>query len=298
MPDSAPLPTASGAVPEATSLGVTTGPFPSSRKIHVAGRRHGDLRVGMREIDLTPSANEPAVRVYDTSGPYSDPTVATDIRTGLPELRRPWILARGDVEEIDGREIRPEDNGLSRGEAGAVPAFNRAGRKVLRAKPGEAATQYAHAKRGIVTAEREYVAIRENLGREDAAQRVDAGNSFGAAIPEYVTPEFVRDEIARGRAIIPNHVNHPESEPMIIGRNFLVKVNANIGNSIVTSSVAEEVDKLVWATRWGADTVMDLSTGRNIHTIREWIIRNSPVPIGTVPIYQALEKVGGKAEEL
>jgi phosphomethylpyrimidine synthase len=290
MPDSAPLPRP---VPE-----VTTGPFPSSRKVYVAGKRHGDLRVAMREIDLEPSANEPAIRVYDTSGIYSDPAAATDIRTGLPELRRAWIMARGDVQEIEGRDIKPEDNGLKRGEAGAVPEFNRAGRKVLRAKPGEAVTQYAYAKRGIITPEMEYVAIRENLGREEAVQRVDAGNSFGAAIPEHVTAEFVRDEIARGRAIIPNNINHPESEPMIIGRNFLVKVNANIGNSIVTSSVAEEVDKLVWATRWGADTVMDLSTGRNIHTIREWIIRNSPVPIGTVPIYQALEKVGGKAEEL
>jgi phosphomethylpyrimidine synthase len=297
MPDSAPLPSTppngKGADPS-----VTTGPFPASRKIYVTGRRHGEIRVAMREIDLEPSANEPPVRVYDTSGVYSDPTVATDIRVGLPELRRPWIVARGDVEEVAGRDIKPEDNGLRRGEESAVPVFNRAGRQVLRAKPREAVTQYAYAKRGIITPEMEYVAIRENLGRDAACERVDAGQSFGAAIPDYVTPEFVRDEIARGRAIIPNNVNHPESEPMIIGRNFLVKVNANIGNSIVTSSVAEEVDKLVWATRWGADTVMDLSTGRNIHTIREWIIRNSPVPIGTVPIYQALEKVGGKAEEL
>jgi phosphomethylpyrimidine synthase len=297
MPDSAPLPTAArkanGAEPH-----VTTGSFPSSRKVYVSGRRHGDIRVAMREIDLEPSANEPAVRVYDTSGPYSDPATTTDIHLGLPELRRAWILARGDVKEIEGREIKPEDNGLTRGEAGAVPVFDRARRKVLRAKPGEAVTQYAYAKRGIITPEMEYVAIRENLGREKLAERIDAGESFGASIPDQVTPEFVRDEIARGRAIIPNNINHPETEPMIIGRNFLVKVNANIGNSIVTSSVAEEIDKMVWATRWGADTVMDLSTGRNIHTIREWIIRNSPVPIGTVPIYQALEKVGGKAEEL
>jgi phosphomethylpyrimidine synthase len=252
----------------------------------------------MREIDLEPSANEPALRVYDTSGPYSDPAAATDIHKGLPELRRSWILARGDVDEIDGREIKPEDNGLKSGEAGAVPVFDRRQRKVLRAKPGQAVTQYAYAKRGIITPEMEYVAIRENLGRETLSARIDAGESFGASIPDQVTPEFVRDEIARGRAIIPNNINHPETEPMIIGRNFLVKVNANIGNSIVTSGVAEEVEKMVWATRWGADTVMDLSTGRNIHTIREWIIRNSPVPIGTVPIYQALEKVGGKAEEL
>jgi phosphomethylpyrimidine synthase len=302
MPDSAPLPSTSltgkGAEPRVTPADVTTGPFASSRKIHVAGQRHHEIRVAMREIDLEPSANEPPVRVYDTSGVYSDPAVATDIRVGLPELRRPWIVARGDVEGVAGRDIKPEDNGLRRGEESVVPVFNRAGRQVLRARPGEAVTQYAYARRGIITPEMEYVAIRENLGRDAACERVDAGQSFGAAIPDYVTPEFVRDEIARGRAIIPNNVNHPESEPMIIGRNFLVKVNANIGNSIVTSSVAEEVDKLVWATRWGADTVMDLSTGRNIHTIREWIIRNSPVPIGTVPIYQALEKVGGKAEEL
>src|SRR6266404_1428377 len=294
MPDSAPLPNAArkanGAEPH-----VTTGSFPSSRKIHVSGRRHGDIRVAMREIDLESSANEPAVRVYDTSGPYSDPEVTTDIHLGLPELRRAWILARGDVEEIEGREIKPEDNGLTRGEAGAVPVFDRHQRKVLRAKPGQAVTQYAYAKRGIITPEMEYVAIRENLGREKLSARIDAAESFGASIPDQVTPEFVRDEIARGRAIIPNNINHPETEPMIIGRNFLVKVNANIGNSIVTSGVADEIDKMVWATRWGADTVMDLSTGRNIHTIREWIIRNSPVPIGTVPIYQALEKVGGKA---
>jgi phosphomethylpyrimidine synthase len=301
MPDSAPLPTArkaNGAEPLVTARDVTTGSFPSSRKVHVAGRRHGDVRVAMREIDLEPSANEPPVRAYDTSGPYSDPDVVTDIHNGLPELRRSWILARGDVDEIDGREIKPEDNGLKSGEAGAVPVFDRRQRKVLRAKPGQTVTQYAYAKRGIITPEMEYVAIRENLGREELSARIDAGESFGASLPDQVTPEFVRDEIARGRAIIPNNINHPETEPMIIGRNFLVKVNANIGNSIVTSGVAEEVEKMVWATRWGADTVMDLSTGRNIHTIREWIIRNSPVPIGTVPIYQALEKVGGKAEEL
>jgi phosphomethylpyrimidine synthase len=297
MPDSAPLSTAlltaNGAEPR-----ITTGPFPASRKVHVVGRRHGDIQVAMREIDLEPSANEPAIRVYDTSGPYSDPALATDIHRGLPELRRPWILARGDVAEVPGRDIKPEDNGLRRGEESVVPVFDRARRQVLRGKPGQAVTQFAYAKRGIITPEMEYVAIRENLGRDKLAERIDAGESFGASIPDQVTPEFVRDEIARGRAIIPNNINHPETEPMIIGRNFLVKVNANIGNSIVTSSVAEEIDKMVWATRWGADTVMDLSTGRNIHTIREWIIRNSPVPIGTVPIYQALEKVGGKAEEL
>jgi phosphomethylpyrimidine synthase len=297
MPDSAPLSssslTAKGAEPA-----VTTGPFPASRKVFVPGQRHDAIRVAMREIDLEASSGEAPVRVYDTSGAYSDPAYSTDINKGLTELRRAWIVGRGDVEETPGREVRPEDNGLHRGEDSNVPIFDRAARRVLRAKPGASVTQLAYARRGIVTPEMEYVAIRENLGREAAMARPDAGNSFGASIPEYVTPEFVRDEIARGRAIIPNNINHPETEPMIIGRNFLVKVNANIGNSIVTSSVAEEVDKLVWATRWGADTVMDLSTGRNIHTIREWIIRNSPVPIGTVPIYQALEKVGGKAEDL
>jgi phosphomethylpyrimidine synthase len=298
MPDSAPL-APSKLRPNIEELRVTTGPFPASRKVYVGGRHHGEISVAMREIDLTLSAGEPPLRIYDTSGPYSDPAVETDIHEGLPELRKPWILARGDVEFYEGREVKPEDNGLRRDEASAVPLFDRARRRVLRGKPGIAVTQIAYARRGIITPEMEYVAIRENLGREKL-QRESAldGESFGAAIPEYVTPEFVRDEIARGRAIIPNNINHPETEPMIIGRNFLVKVNANIGNSIVTSSVAEEVEKMVWATRWGADTVMDLSTGRNIHTIREWIIRNSPVPIGTVPIYQALEKVGGKAEEL
>ena len=298
MPDSAPLPSAK-LMPKVEELRVTTGPFPASRKIHVVGRRHSEISVAMREIDLEASSGEPPVRVYDTSGIYSDPTPEIDINKGLPELRKPWILARGDVEFYAGREVKPEDNGLRRGEPSAVSLFDRGRRQVLRAKPGMAVTQLAYARRGIITPEMEYVAIRENLGREKM-QRNGAtdGELFGASIPDHVTPEFVRDEIARGRAIIPNNINHPETEPMIIGRNFLVKVNANIGNSIVTSSVAEEVEKMVWATRWGADTVMDLSTGRNIHTIREWIIRNSPVPIGTVPIYQALEKVGGKAEEL
>jgi phosphomethylpyrimidine synthase len=297
MPDSAPLPAAKPSS-NIGELQVTTGAFPSSRKVFATSGRYSDLRVAMREIDLEESAKEPPLRVYDTSGAYSDPAAETNIAKGLAELRRRWITGRGDVEETGGREVKPEDNGLKRGEESNVPVFDRTARKVVRAKPGAAPTQLAYARKGIITEEMEYVAIRENLGREAALKRVDAGNSFGAAIPDHVTPEFVRDEIARGRAIIPNNINHPESEPMIIGRNFLVKVNANIGNSIVTSSVAEEVDKLVWATRWGADTVMDLSTGRNIHTIREWIVRNSPVPIGTVPIYQALEKVGGAAEEL
>ncbi|TDH58195.1 phosphomethylpyrimidine synthase ThiC [Dankookia rubra] len=276
---------------------VTTGPLPASRKVHVPGVLHPGLRVAMREIAV--SGGEPPLRVYDPSGPYSDGAHRTDIRRGLPELRRAWIESRGDVEAYAGRDPQPEDDGLKPGEARKVPQFDRTGRQPLRARPGATPTQLAYARAGIITPEMEYVAIRENLGREklrEAALR--DGESFGAAIPDYVTPEFVRDEVARGRAIIPVNINHTESEPMAIGRNFLVKINANIGNSAVSSSVAEEVDKLVWAIRWGADTVMDLSTGRNIHTTREWIIRNSPVPIGTVPIYQALEKVNGRAEDL
>jgi phosphomethylpyrimidine synthase len=283
-------------------LAVTSGPLPASRKIYVSGNVHKDLRVAMREIELEASAKEPPVVVYDTSGPYTDPAEKIDIRMGLSPLRTPWIKARGDVEEIAGRAQKPEDDGLKAGEVSKVPVFDRAGRKPLRAKAGMNVTQMHYAKKGIITPEMEYVAIRENIGRqkalEDAGATLADGESFGAAIPEFVTPEFVRDEIARGRAIIPSNINHPEAEPMIIGRNFLVKINANIGNSAVTSSVAEEVDKLVWAIRWGSDTVMDLSTGLNIHTIREWIMRNAPVPIGTVPIYQALEKVNGKAEDL
>jgi len=281
------------------SFTVSTGPLPASRKVHVPGERHPDLRVPLREIEVSPSAKEPPVRVYDTSGPYTDPSAAIDIRAGLPPVREPWIGARGDVEETTGRAIRPEDNGLRPGEASVVPSFDRGLRHPLKGKPGRAVTQLAYARAGIVTPEMEYIAIRENRGRKQLKEKAKRdGQSFGAAIPDYVTPEFVRDEVARGRAIIPANINHPESEPMIIGRNFLVKVNANIGNSIVTSSMAEEVEKMVWAIRWGADTVMDLSTGKNIHTIREWIIRNAPVPIGTVPLYQALEKVGGKAEDL
>jgi phosphomethylpyrimidine synthase len=274
-------------------IGVTTGPIRGSRKVHV-----GPLNVAMREIDLEPSCGEPAVRVYDTSGPYTDPAAQIDIRRGLPQLRRPWQLARGDVEEYAAREVRPEDNGqLGPDRSGGVPPFPNVAKTVLRAKPGANLSQMHYARRGIVTPEMEYVAERENLGRERMARERD-GQDWGASIPDYVTPEFVRDEVARGRAIIPSNVNHPEAEPMAIGRNFLVKINANIGNSAVASDVASEVDKMVWSIRWGADTVMDLSTGRNIHDTREWIIRNSPVPIGTVPIYQALEKVGGVAEEL
>jgi phosphomethylpyrimidine synthase len=279
-------------------LKVTTGPIRGSRKVHVEGK--GGLRVAMRRIDLDPSSGEEPVTVYDSSGPYTDPDARIDIMAGLPELRRDWIRSRGDVEEKLQREVRPEDNGqLGPDRSGGVPPFPNVRKTVLRAKPGANVTQMHYARRGIITPEMEYVAIRENLGREAAREALARdGESFGAAIPDFVTPEFVRDEVARGRAIIPSNINHPETEPMAIGRNFLVKINANIGNSAVASDVAQEVDKLVWAIRWGADTVMDLSTGRNIHDTREWILRNSPVPIGTVPIYQALEKVGGIAEEL
>ena len=264
---------------------ITRGALPGSRKIYVDG-------VPFREIAL--SGGEAPVRLYDTSGPYTDESAKIDIEKGLGARRREWILARGDVEEYDGRARKPEDDGLKRGELLSVAQFDRSGLKPLRAKAGRNVSQLHYARQGIVTEEMTFIAVRENLGR---SALVD-GNSFGANIPDQITPEFVRSEIARGRAIIPTNINHPESEPMIIGRNFLTKVNANIGNSIVTSGVAEEVDKLVWSIRWGADTVMDLSTGRHIHTIREWIVRNSPVPIGTVPIYQALEKVGGVAEDL
>ncbi|GAA0866712.1 phosphomethylpyrimidine synthase ThiC [Sphingopyxis soli] len=283
----------------ATPIGVTTGPIRGSRKVHVASPTGSGIRVAMREIDLDPHSGEPSVRVYDTSGPYTDPDATIDIAAGLPELRAAWIRARGDVEEVTQREVRPEDNGqLGPDRSGGVPAFPNVRKTVLRAKPGQNVSQMHYARRGIVTPEMEYVATRENLGRERLAEYVRDGQDWGASIPDYVTPEFVREEVARGRAIIPSNINHPESEPMAIGRNFLVKINANIGNSAVASDVASEVDKMVWSIRWGADTVMDLSTGRNIHDTREWIIRNSPVPIGTVPIYQALEKVGGIAEEL
>jgi len=280
----------------AQSWHVVSESFPASRKVYRPGRLHGDLRVPMREIALHPSSGEPPLTVYDPSGPYTDPAVTIDIEAGLERLRERWIAARGDTEAYPGRRVQLIDNGLIAG-AKAAPEFPRR-RPPLRARAGKTVTQLAYARAGIVTPEMEYVAIRENLGRERSAGAARDGNSWGANLPEYVTPEFVRAEIAAGRAILPANVNHPESEPMVIGRNFLVKINANIGNSAVTSSTAEEVDKMVWAIRWGADTVMDLSTGRNIHTIREWILRNSPVPIGTVPIYQALEKVGGVAEDL
>ncbi len=282
-----------------TDIGVTTGPIRGSRKIHVAVPTSPDVRVAMREIVLDPSCSEPPLRVYDTSGPYTDPRAKIDINAGLPQLRRAWIEARGDVESYEARELRPEDNGqLGPDRSGGVPQFPATIKRPLRARAGANVSQMHYARRGIITPEMEYVATRENLGRAMLKDYARDGESFCASIPDFVTPEFVRDEIARGRAIIPNNINHPESEPMAIGRNFLVKINANIGNSAVASNVAAEVDKLVWSIRWGADTVMDLSTGRNIHDTREWILRNSPVPIGTVPIYQALEKVGGVAEDL
>jgi phosphomethylpyrimidine synthase len=271
------------------SISITRGCLPGSRKLMLA---HGGFSVPFREVPL--SGGEPPVRLYDTSGPYTDDSVDINIEKGLGGMRRGWIAGRGDVEEYAGRERKPEDDGLKKGEKLTVPQFDRCDIRLLRARPGRNVTQLHYARQGIITEEMKYIAARENLGRSALAD----GNSFGANIPQQITPEFVRDEVARGRAIIPANINHPETEPMIIGRNFLTKVNANIGNSAVTSGVAEEVEKMVWSIRWGADTVMDLSTGRHIHTIREWIVRNSPVPIGTVPIYQALEKVGGVAEEL
>ncbi|MBB4303684.1 phosphomethylpyrimidine synthase [Rhodobium orientis] len=276
---------------------VTTGPLPASRRVWHRGTLHPDIRVPMREIDLHPTAGEPPVTVYDSSGPYTDPEAEIAIDRGLPRLRADWIAARGDTVTYEGRHVQPEDNGFADG-ARLTPEFP-VRHRPLRATGGRAVTQMAYARAGIVTPEMEFVAIRENLGRQ-AAKEAPArdGEAFGAEIPDVITPEFVRDEVARGRAIIPANINHPEAEPMAIGRNFLVKINANIGNSAVTSSMAEEVDKMVWATRWGADTVMDLSTGRNIHNIRDWILRNSPVPIGTVPLYQALERVSGVAEDL
>ncbi len=335
--------------------------LPSSRKIYIetngdsVNQHKHNLRVPFREIALSPSKNmddeleeNPPVRVYDTSGVWADPEVKCDVREGLPTLRREWILKRGDVEEYEGRVVQPQDNGyltkgaeevarvssphVSKGSSGEEKLALTVGlqtlkRTPLRAVSGKNVTQMHYAKKGIITPEMEYVAIRENLGRQIAFERAKEralngekdtltdvrvsttddrsslyhqhkGESFGASVPEFVTPEFVRDEVARGRAIIPANINHPETEPMAIGRNFLVKINANIGNSAIASSIEEEVEKMRWATLWGADTVMDLSTGKNIHATREWILRNSPVPIGTVPIYQALEKVNGKAEDL
>ncbi len=283
----------SAKLPVGTPETVTTGPIQGSRKVYASPKGRPDIRVPFREIQLT-DPNEPAVRVYDPSGPYTETDAGIDLAAGLKQTRRAWIDARG-FEAVPGRAVKPEDNGNVSAEK-LVPECP-AERTILRGKPGQMVTQYEFAKAGIVTDEMIYVAHRENLAREaalaSAVETIADGESFGAAIPDFVTPEFVRSEVARGRAIIPANINHPEVEPMAIGRNFLVKINANIGNSAVTSGVAEEVEKMVWATRWGADTVMDLSTGRNIHNIRGWILRNSPVPIGTVPIYQALEKVDG-----
>jgi len=276
---------------------VATGPIPGSRKVYAAGALYPDLRVPFREIALHPSAKEPPVVVYDPSGPYTDDTIGIDIEKGIGRPRDAWVSARGDTESVgEPRMIKPEDNGFVTGER-LVPEFPSRS-EVRKAKPGVSVTQLSYARQGIITPEMEFVAIRENLRREQTAPCIRDGEDFGAALPDFVTPEFVRQEVARGRAVIPANINHGELEPMAIGRNFLVKINANIGNSAVTSSVAEEVEKMVWAIRWGADTVMDLSTGRNIHNIREWLIRNSPTPIGTVPIYQALEKVNGVAEDL
>ena len=273
---------------------ISTGPIPGSKKTYVNAGKDGTLRVPFREVALEPSANEEPVRLYDTSGPYTADNADIDVYKGIARLRDDWIRARGDVEEYYGRDIRPEDNHRGVGDKDACPEFP-VKHRPLRAKKGATVTQMHYARQGIITPEMEFVAARENLGRSEF---VGDGETFGANIPEEVTPEFVRKEVAEGRAIIPNNVNHPESEPMAIGRNFLVKINANIGNSAVSSSVSEEVEKMVWATRWGADTVMDLSTGKDIHNTREWIIRNSASPIGTVPIYQALEKTGGIAEDL
>jgi phosphomethylpyrimidine synthase len=316
--------------------------LPNSTRIYVPGEIHPDVRVPMREIAVTPTktysgAIEPnaPVRVYDCSGPWGDPNFTGTVEEGLPALREKWIRARGDVEEYDGREVKPQDNGYLSGKHAEFasqaeknrlvefPGLKANRRRTLRANSGKVVTQLAYARAGIITPEMEFIAIRENMGRAKIADmakdivrneldKQHAGSTqlgasaytpsifgrFPQRIPAQITPEFVRSEVAAGRAIIPSNINHPELEPMIIGRNFLVKINANIGNSAVASSIEEEVEKMRWATKWGADTVMDLSTGKNIHATREWILRNSPVPIGTVPIYQALEKVGGKAEEL
>lgn len=277
---------------------IPTGERAGSRKVYVAGELYPDIRVPFREVAVHPSANEPPVTIYDSSGPYTDPTVTIDIKRGLPLVKSSWQLDRGDIAPVaNPREVKPEDNGHASGK-NLAPRFDTSRHRVFKGVEGRPVTQYEYAQAGIITPEMEYVAIRENLRREQNSPCIRDGEDFGASIPDFVTPEFVRQEIARGRAIIPHNINHPEVEPMIIGRNFLVKINANIGNSAVLSSVDDEVDKLVWATRWGADNVMDLSTGRNIHNIRDWIIRNSSVPIGTVPIYQALEKVNGIAEDL
>ena len=300
---------------------ISTDPIsPNSKKVYVNGALHPDIKVPFREISLSPSTtisgnengngnahhkenDESSIFVYDTSGPYTDPEAKIDIREGLQPIRLPWITGREDVEYYDARTIMPKDDGYRDGENPNTERFPKTRAQVLRAKPGQNVTQMHYAKKGVITPEMEFIAIRENQKRKqwiEDAERENRlkGNSFGANLQNEITPEFVREEVARGRAIIPANINHPESEPMIIGRNFLVKINSNIGNSAVSSSIEEEVEKMVWSSRCGADNVMDLSTGKNIHTTREWILRNSPVPIGTVPIYQALEKVDGKIEDL
>ncbi|MCG5245924.1 phosphomethylpyrimidine synthase ThiC [Methylorubrum extorquens] len=280
-------------LPNSNPASVTTGPVQGSRKVYAEAPGRPDIRVPYREIALSDPKEEP-VRVYDPSGPYTETEAAIDLEKGLAPVREPWIVGRG-YAAVKPREVKPEDNGFAAADKLVAPCP--AERTIRRAEPGQLVTQYEFARAGIITEEMIYVAHRENACRAQMLERAEAaladGDSFGAAVPPFITPEFVRDEVARGRAIIPANINHLELEPMAIGRNFLVKINANIGNSAVTSSAAEEVEKLVWSIRWGADTVMDLSTGRNIHNIRSWIVRNSPVPIGTVPIYQALEKVGG-----
>ncbi|KQQ24560.1 phosphomethylpyrimidine synthase ThiC [Methylorubrum extorquens] len=280
-------------LPNSNPASVTTGPVQGSRKVYAEAPGRADIRVPYREIALSDPKEEP-VRVYDPSGPYTETDAAIDLEKGLAPVREPWIVGRG-YAAVKPREVKPEDNGFAAADKLVAPCP--AERTIRRAEPGQLVTQYEFARAGIITEEMIYVAHRENACRAQMLERAEAaladGDSFGAAVPPFITPEFVRDEVARGRAIIPANINHLELEPMAIGRNFLVKINANIGNSAVTSSAAEEVEKLVWSIRWGADTVMDLSTGRNIHNIRSWIVRNSPVPIGTVPIYQALEKVGG-----
>ena len=281
---------------------LTLGTLPASKKIYVQSDRFEDVKVAMREIALSEKSEAKSFTVYDPSGVYTDQDYLDkiDLNCGLPKLRQQWIKERGDVEEIEGRKVKPEDNGILFGNAKpSAPEFDLSEFKPLRAKAGQKPTQMAYARAGIITKEMEYVTVRENIRREKLIKNSKySGEKFGAICPDIITAEFVRDEIASGRAIIPNNINHPESEPMIIGRNFLVKINANIGNSAIFSGVEEEVEKMIWATRFGADTLMDLSTGKNIHNIREWIIRNCPVPVGTVPIYQALEKVGGVAEDL
>ncbi|WP_147676202.1 phosphomethylpyrimidine synthase ThiC [Algibacter pacificus] len=286
--------------------GITRHPFPNSKKIYVKGKIHPQIKVAMREIALSDTTdsmtkkktpNEP-VTVYDTSGPYTDPNKTIDVHKGIERIRENWILERGDVEQLDGFSSkycneRLNDKSLDHMRFSLL-------KKPLRAKNGQNVTQLHYAKKGIITPEMEYIAIRENQRIDEMTEirKQHKGEHFGASIPDKITPEFVRSEVARGRAVIPSNINHPEAEPMILGRNFLVKINANIGNSATTSSIEEEVEKAVWACRWGADNIMDLSTGQNIHETREWIVRNSPVPVGTVPIYQALEKVNGVAEDL